>query len=246
MGEAMKTEPLFETIFACSDKHASYGVDAFLLARFSVPKANEHALDLCAGCGIVSLLWARDGSCQNITALELLPEAVELAAESIRLSALEDRVSVFCADLRDYKTLFPPSCFDLIAVNPPFYQTNAGIISPSPERALARSDQAATLDDICKAASYLLKPDGRLTVCIRPDRAEELKTLLCAHQITPTRQQSVRHNPEKNPFLVLIKAQKSAGELSEIPDFLLYKNGASTAEYLNLYQKGRYEEVNTD
>lgn len=236
-GETMKTEPLSDTIFACFDKHASYGVDAFLLARFSNPQANEHALDLCAGCGIVSLLWARDGNCQNITALELLPNAAELARESIRLSKLEDRVSLLCADLRDYETLFHPSCYDLIAVNPPFYQTNAGTISPIPERALARSDQAATLDDICKAAAYLLKPEGRLKICIRPERADELKTLLYAHQITPTRQQSVRHNPEKSPFLVLIEAKKSAGELSEIPDFLLYQNGTPTAEYLNLYEK---------
>lgn len=233
----MRTERLSQTVFACSDERASYGADAFLLARFSVPQENEHALDLCAGCGIVSLLWARDGNCRDITALELLPEAVELAAESIRLSNLEDRVSVLCADLRSCETLLPPSCFDLIAVNPPFYQTGAGTISPNPERALARSDLAATLDDICIAVSYLLKTDGRLTVCIRPDRAEELKSLLRASGITPTRQQSVRHSPEKSPFLTLIEGKKCGGEFTVLPDFLLYQDTTPTPEYLNLYER---------
>lgn len=233
----MRTEHLSDAIIACSDKKTAYSVDAFLLAHFAVPGKDEHALDLCAGCGIVSLLWARDGNCRNITALELLPTAAELACESVRLSNLEDLVSVLCADLRNCETLFSPSCFDLIAVNPPFYQTNAGTISPSPERALARSDKTATLADLCKAASYLLKPDGRLTICIRPERADELKTLLYAHQINPTRQQSVRHVPEKSSFLVLIEAKKVSGDLSEIPDFLLYQNGKPTAEYLNLYEK---------
>ena len=233
----MRTERLSQTVFACSDKHASYGVDAFLLARFSVPQENERALDLCAGCGIVSLLWARDGNCQNIAALELLPQAAEFARESIRLSKLEDRVSIINADLRDYKILFPPSCFDLIAVNPPFYKINTGMISPNPERAKARSDQTATLDDICKAAAYLLKSDGRLTVCIRPERAEELKTLLRKSAIAPTRQQSVRHGPEKSPFLVLVEGKKDGGNFDILPDFLSYQTGKPTADYLNLYKR---------
>ncbi len=214
-----------------------YGVDAFLLARFSIPDKDENALDLCAGCGIVSLLWARDSDCRTITALELQPEAVELAHKSIRLSKLKDRVSVINADLRNFKTLFSASTFDLIAVNPPFYQTEAGTASPNPERALARREQAATLDDICIATSYLLKPDGRLTVCIRPERAEELKTILKKSGIPPTRQQSVRHNPEKAPFLVLIEGKKSSSKFEALPDFYLYQNRKPTAGYLSLYKR---------
>jgi len=233
----MKTEPLSDKIFACSDETISYSVDAFLLARFSVPQKDEHALDLCAGCGIVSLLWARDGDCQSIAALELLPQAVEFIRESVRLSKLEDRVSIINADLRDYKILFPPFCFDLIAVNPPFYQTDAGTISPKPERATARSDQTATLDDICKAAAYLLKDSGRLTVCIRPERAEELKTLLHTSGIAPTRQQSVRHSPEKSPFLVLVEGKKGFGDFDVLPDFLLYQAKKPTADYQSLYKR---------
>ena len=233
----MKTEPLSDVIFVCSNKTTSYSVDAFLLARFSVPQKEEHALDLCAGCGIVSLLWARDSDCRAITALELFPKAVELTHESIRLSKLENRVTVMNADLRNCEILFPSSCFDLIAVNPPFYQSDAGIASPNPERALARSDQAATLDGICKAAAYLLKDGGRLTACIRPDRAEELKTLLKKSGIIPTRQQSVRHNPDKVPFLTLIEGRKGGGEAKNFPDFILYQNGEPTAGYLSLYKR---------
>ena len=235
----MRREPLSDSIFVCSDKTVTYGVDAFLLARFSVPRENELALDLCAGCGIVSLLWARDGDCRNITALELLPKAAELAREGVLLSMIEDHVSVLCADLRDYKALFSPSWFDLIAVNPPFYQVGAGTISPNPERAFARSDQTAALDNICKAASYLLKSNGRLTVCIRPDRAEELKTLLQASGITPTRQQYIRHDSEKKPFLVLFEGKKGSGELSRLSDFFLYQGRKPTEDYLNIYETYR-------
>jgi len=233
----MRTEPLSDTIFACSDGHAGYGVDAFLLARFAVPEKGKRALDLCAGCGIVSLLWARDGSCRSVTALELLPSAADLARKSIRLSNLEDSVSILCADLRDHKTLFPPSCFDLIAVNPPFYKTGTGTDSPDPERAVARGDRTATLSDICEAASYLLKDNGRLTVCIRPERAEELKAVMQKNDIFPTRQQLVRHDPAKSPFLALIEGKKGGGDPEPLPDFSLYRDGTPTAEYLRLYER---------
>ena len=36
---------------------ATFGTDALLLARFAQPRRNERALDLCSGCGIVSLVW---------------------------------------------------------------------------------------------------------------------------------------------------------------------------------------------
>lgn len=232
----MRTEPLSDGIFACSDKKAGYGVDAFLLARFAAPNQDEHALDLCAGCGIVSLLWARDSTCQNITALELLPSAADLAQKSIRLSNLEDRVTILCADLRDCETLFSPSSFDLVTVNPPFYQEDTVTISPNSARALARSDQTATLENICNASSYLLKDNGRISICIRPERAEELKTLLYEVEIVPTRQQFIRHDPAKRPFLVLIEGKKSDGRLKILPDLILNQDEKPTLEYLSLYE----------
>lgn len=38
---------------------AAFGTDALLLARFAMPRRKETALDLCSGCGIVALAWAR-------------------------------------------------------------------------------------------------------------------------------------------------------------------------------------------
>lgn len=36
---------------------ATFGTDALLLGRFALPRRGERALDMCSGCGIISLLW---------------------------------------------------------------------------------------------------------------------------------------------------------------------------------------------
>lgn len=54
---------------------ATFGTDALLLARFAQPRRNERALDLCSGCGIVSLVWHDAGHRGPCTALEIDPAA---------------------------------------------------------------------------------------------------------------------------------------------------------------------------
>ena len=66
---------------------ATFGTDALLLARFAQPRRNERALDLCSGCGIVSLVWHDAGHRGPCTALEIDPAASALCA-----AALADRV----------------------------------------------------------------------------------------------------------------------------------------------------------
>ena len=53
---------------------AAFGTDALLLGRFAQPRRAERALDMCSGCGIISLLWHDAGHRGPCTALELDPE----------------------------------------------------------------------------------------------------------------------------------------------------------------------------
>ena len=57
---------------------AAFGTDALLLARFAMPRCKETALDLCSGCGIVSLAWHDAGHRGPCTAVELDADASAL------------------------------------------------------------------------------------------------------------------------------------------------------------------------
>lgn len=76
---------------------ATFGTDALLLARFAQPRRNERALDLCSGCGIVSLVWHDAGHRGPCTALEIDPAASALCAEARHTGSCTTADAVDCA-----------------------------------------------------------------------------------------------------------------------------------------------------
>ena len=76
---------------------AAFGTDALLLGRFAQPRRAERALDMCSGCGIISLLWHDAGHRGPCTALELDPDASALCVQAVAENGI------------DCKRLSPPS-----------------------------------------------------------------------------------------------------------------------------------------
>ena len=69
---------------------ATFGTDALLLGRFALPRRGERALDMCSGCGIISLLWHDAGHRGPCTALELDAAASALCAQAAADKASQD------------------------------------------------------------------------------------------------------------------------------------------------------------
>ena len=67
---------------------AAFGTDALLLGRFAQPRRAERALDMCSGCGIISLLWHDAGHRGPCTALELDPDASALCVQAVAENGL--------------------------------------------------------------------------------------------------------------------------------------------------------------
>lgn len=57
------------TVFT-NDIH-TFGTDAVLLASFAQPRKSTKAVELGTGCGIISLIWCRDGKCASIDAIDI-------------------------------------------------------------------------------------------------------------------------------------------------------------------------------
>ena len=116
---------------------ATFGTDALLLARFAQPRRNERALDLCSGCGIVSLVWHDAGHRGPCTALEIDPAASALCAAALAENTDAAHIAPVCGDLRQLCTAGPEQGqYDFTACNPPYF--TAGPRSPDPRRAEAR------------------------------------------------------------------------------------------------------------
>ena len=187
---------------------ATFGTDALLLARFAQPRRNERALDLCSGCGIVSLVWHDAGHRGPCTALEIDPAA-----------------SALCADLRQLCTAGPEQGqYDFAACNPPYF--TAGPRSPDPRRAEARHTGSCTTADAVDCARRALRDGGRFLLCQRPEQLAEILAALRAARLEPKRLAFVKNRPDA-PWLFLVEAQKGRKTGLRVEPDILIQSGAA-------------------
>ncbi len=177
---------------------ATFGTDALLLARFAQPRRNERALDLCSGCGIVSLVWHDAGHRGPCTALEIDPAASALCAAALAENADAAHIAPVCGDLRQLCTAGPEQGqYDFAACNPPYF--TAGPRSPDPRRAEARHTGSCTTADAVDCARRALRDGGRFLLCQRPEQLAEILAALRAARLEPKRLAFVKNRPDAAP-----------------------------------------------
>ena len=123
---------------------AAFGTDALLLGRFAQPRRAERALDMCSGCGIISLLWHDAGHRGPCTALELDPDASALCVQAVAENGI-DHITPVQGDLRMFCAAGPEQGkYDFAACNPPYF--TAGPQSPDPVVEVLCALRAARLE----------------------------------------------------------------------------------------------------
>lgn len=204
---------------------ATFGTDALLLARFAQPRRNERALDLCSGCGIVSLVWHDAGHRGPCTALEIDPAASALCAAALAENTDAAHIAPVCGDLRQLCTAGPEQGqYDFAACNPPYF--TAGPRSPDPRRAEARHTGSCTTADAVDCARRALRDGGRFLLCQRPEQLAEILAALRAARLEPKRLAFVKNRPDAAPWLFLVEAQKGRKTGLRVEPDILIQSGA--------------------
>lgn len=187
-------------------KAHTFGTDALLLASFASPTKNALACDFGTGCGIIPFYWMREGLCNRIYSFEIQKNGYDQLVRSLELNNT-DKLLPFNCDLREIPKDVPKGQFDLITMNPPYTKENAGIVSSGDSAKIARHGITCSLDDVCVAASKMLKFGGRLCMCLRPERLMELTVAMQKVKIEPKRIRFVSQRDGLAPWLVLVEGK---------------------------------------
>ena len=238
-----KYEYLGSGVRVAVSKEHSFGTDAVLLADFASPKRNEKACDLGTGCGIIPMIWCRNGQAKEITAVELQEKGFLQTCESIRISSVEDKVRAVNHDLKDIKSVLGHASMDIVTMNPPYKAADAGIKSVAKAELIARHEVECNLDDICSTAAYLLNFGGRLCMCNRPERLSDMIVAMKNNGIEPKRLRLVSKTPYTRPWLFLIEGRKGGKPFMNIdPLLIMYgEDGELSKEVTDIY--GEYKEI---
>lgn len=148
------------------------GTDTMLLAA-AAPSSSGTLLDLGAGVGIAGLAVAQRLGCGKLIMVEVQPDLAALARENIGLNGLEGRAEAICADALSAaarrQSGLANGVADVIITNPPFLTPGRSQTSPDPSRATAHSLADGGIESWLRAASALLRPDGRFVMIHRAD-----------------------------------------------------------------------------
>ena len=104
-------------------------MDAVLLSAYVQMKKARRGLDLGTGNGIIPILLSDRTDCRHLTGLEIQPASADLAARSVALNSLEERISIVQGDIREADRIFAAASFDFITCNPPYRTIGSGKVS---------------------------------------------------------------------------------------------------------------------
>ena len=230
--------------FAQSE-HFRFGTDSILLGNFINLTHARSAVDLGCASGVISLLMLSRNPEIRVTGVEIIEEAAKTAEENIRHNGLQERCSIICGDLRNHRQMLKAGAYDVVVSNPPYFQPERGDISPDRSRAAARGEVDCTLEDICTAAGWLCRWDGRFALVHRPERLPEIFFAMSRAGFEPKRMRMVSHFASSEPSLVLIEARRGGKPGLKAEPLLILKNddGTDTEEIERIYHRGAYSET---
>jgi tRNA1Val (adenine37-N6)-methyltransferase len=215
-----------------------FSIDAILLAGFVWLRRRDSVIDLGTGVGIIPLILGKRGEdAEQVAGVEIQAKLAALAKRNVLINGLEDLISIYQGDIKDLSDTFPPSSFDVVVTNPPYYRVSSGRINPSSQKAIARHEITCTIADVLQTTCYLLKEGGRLFIIFPARRAITLLDSLRSASLEPKRIRWIYSREGEEAEFILTEAHKGGGEGVEVlPPFFVYSvNGSYTPEMEALY-----------
>ena len=203
-------------------------------------------LELGSGTGGVSILASARCENAHIDGVELVELAYKVFCENIRLNKLDNRITAYNCDLRELPPEIKNKAYDVVFMNPPFYDGTKGSVTDtsvkSEHESKARFSECGGLEDFIQVQSLRTRTSGGFAVmCISPDRVPECFALYERHKITPVRLLTVHANAGKPAFLALIAGKKGApnAEFKVLPPLFINEEGsqALTKRAVHIYEE---------
>lgn len=205
--------------------------DSVILANFLKIKPKESAVEIGAGCGVISLLASAKNQFKSIKAFEVEPQLADLAKRNIVLNNLQEKIEIIEDRVQNYNKYIKKAEIDVVFSNPPYMKENQKTIVNS-VRENARHDRLLKLNELCKVASGMLKFGGRFYLVYSAERSGELIHSLINHDLQP-KTLFFTENGKGKVVLVVIEAVKGGrAGIKVLPNLVTNKQDGEFLEKL--------------
>lgn len=214
-----------------------FSIDAILLAHFGEAKSNKYYLELGTGTGVIPHVLYHRGA-RHVVGVDCNSHVVELAQKSVIHNDIADAVAMVELDYMSDAGKVYYGQFDGIYMNPPYFETNSGLLSTVENVALALHEQEYSMKDRLLQAQRYLKFGGTLWMIYTSPRLESLISAIEETQFRVKRMRFVHGNQEKVSKLVLLELKYGGkqGMIVETPLYIYEVDGSYSDEVYAYYE----------
>ena len=161
-----------------------YGTDAVLLSAFVSVKKGDVGAEIGTGSGIIPILLNYHKNPGKIHAFEIQPEYAELARENACMCGYGEKIEIICDNIKNHSR-HNITGVDFVFTNPPYMKNDSGKLNENEKKLISRHEIHCDINDICSAASAMLKNGGNFFVVFRPDRMADLIFAMKNNRLEP-------------------------------------------------------------
>lgn len=218
----------------------NFSLDSVLIANFAtINRSTKSIVDLGTGNGVIPMLLSKRSKAK-ICGIELQAISADLARRNILMNNLSHQVQIIEDDMLNYKNHIEEQSQDLVITNPPFFKLdeNENQVNDLSQLAMARHEITATLDDIIRVASKILKNRGYFCMVHRPDRLLEILEIMKKYKLEPKRLQFCHSKQDTPAKILLVEGIKSAkANLQVLPPLISHlNNNQYSDEIINMFK----------
>ena len=237
--ESLTTDSLFNASIRIKQHGSGYrfSLDAVLLARHARPNPDHTVLDLGTGCGIIPLILTYRYPKIKVYGVEVQTELADIAILNVAENHMEDRITIYCEDLKRLKQEMTAGPVDLVVTNPPYRKVQSGRLNPDQQRAVAKHELKATLFDVVETARRMLRTSGRLVIIYAAERMADIIIQMRSAGIEPKYIRMIHSSRQVNAKLILVEGKKGGRHGITIgPPFIIYReNGIYSGEVQEMF-----------
>lgn len=206
-----------------------FSLDSVLLANFvTLNKSIKNVMDIGCGNGIISILLSMRTKAK-ITGVEIQKESYLNSLESISINKLNDQITVYNEDIKEFYKSLESDSFDVVVCNPPYFTGNN--TSKSLSKKIARHSFCLDYKDVILISRKILKNNGVLAIVHRPENLMEILFYMRKNNIEPKKIRFVYPYKGKNANILLVEGMKNGKPgLKVIDPLYVYENGKYTKE----------------
>ena len=153
-----------------------FSLDSVLLSDFVKIGKEDTCLELCSGCGVISILAGAKYKPQSIDGLELDPALCDMSKRSLEYNSIKN-ISFFNVDITkcdEVNKALGSKKYDVIFANPPYLKPLKDMSRVSAKFHSTKFETTLKLNDVLSISRQRLKKTGRLYLIYPSPRLQEV------------------------------------------------------------------------